>query len=151
MSKASRALRGKPRIEPPVVQQSFFGTRKANGEPSATFDERRHRCFELATYAVVFGTAPEGSLLVHGSWYGPGAIERIAHAWVELPDGFIWEPITCNVYEKTSFEHWTQCWPERTYSKPVAQRLIHETGNYGSWHGSRYPSTNLQEKEHADG
>lgn len=135
-----RIDRNAPRLKPPVVQQAFFGTQQANGEPSAEYEDRRGRCFELATYAVVFGTVPEGSILHHGSWHGPGAPERIAHAWVELPGGFIWEPITCNVYEKTSFEHWTACWSEVAYTRKAAMQMTNKTGTYGSWHGSRYPS-----------
>ena len=141
---SARDFRGLPRLKPPVVQQTYFGTQRASGEPSSTYDDRRTRCFELATYAVVFGSVPEGSLLVHGSWHGPGASERIAHAWVELPGGFVWEPITCCVYEKASFEHWTACWPEMTYTKAQAQQMVHQSGTYGSWHGSKYPSTPLQ-------
>lgn len=118
----------------------FLGTENANAEPSLTFDQRRRRCYELAGYAVLFGSAPPSSLLVHGSWHGPGAAERIGHAWVLLPPrGLVWEPIRARLYDRDDFYSWTSAWDERTYAVSVARSMVATRGHFGRWHESRYP------------
>lgn len=125
--------------EPPN-EIDYLDTINANGEPSLLFAQRRNRCYELAGYAVVFGSAPPGSLLVHGSWTGPVPKERIGHAWVVMPArGLVWEPIRARLYDRDDFYDWTKAWDERTYALPVVQRLIAAHGNFGRWHESRYP------------
>lgn len=124
--------------------QDYLGTERANLEPSDTYDLRRGRCYELAGYAVAFGTTPPNVRLVHGSWHGPGAAQRIGHAWVELPDPehrglMIWEPIRGVIYPAGPWRAWTQAWDERTYTLPTVRRLLAKSGNYGRWHESRYP------------
>lgn len=124
--------------EPPNVID-FLGTENASGEPSLTFAQRRNRCYELAGSAVAFGSAPAGSMLVHGSWTGPVPKERIGHAWVILPGGRVWEPIRHRIYAKDDFYVWTRAWDERTYALPVVRRHLAATGHFGRWHESRYP------------
>lgn len=122
------------RIQPPVVRETLLGTEYASDEPSSTYEERRQRCFELATYAVAFGAAA-GSTLVHGSWHGPGAPERIPHAWVLLGKGrFVWEPIRGRVYRRAEFDHWTDADYETEYALGEVRRHIAESGHYGPWH-----------------
>ena len=118
----------------------FLGTENASQIPSILFEQRRQRCYELAGYAVAFGTAPAGSLLVHGSWTGPVPKERIGHAWVLLPDGCVWEPIRARIYaDRAEFYDWTKAWDERTYALSVVRRNLASSGHFGRWHESRYP------------
>lgn len=124
--------------EPPNVID-FLGTENASQQPSLTFAQRRNRCYELAGYAVAFGTAPAESLLVHGSWTGPVSKNRIGHAWVILPDGRVWEPIRHRIYDRADFYDWTKAWDEATYALPVVRRHLAATGHFGRWHDSRYP------------
>lgn len=123
----------------PANTIDFLGTENASAEPSLTFAQRRNRCYELAGYAVAYGAAPEGSLLVHGSWTGPVPKERIGHAWLLLPGGLVWEPIRARIYDRTEFYEWTKAWDERTYALPVVRRLLNHYGHFGRWHESRYP------------
>lgn len=123
----------------PVGVPAYLGTEEANDEPSRTFEERLKRCFELATYAVAFGEAGTQSRLVHGSWHGPKGVERIRHAWVELPNGLIWEPIHAAIFEADALRQFAKMWDERTYDHPTTRRLLQASGHYGPWHESRYP------------
>jgi len=123
------------RLEPPAIRGTLLGTEYASDEPSKTYDQRLARCFELATYAVAFGAAPAGSTLVHGSWHGPGAPERIPHAWVLLGKGrFVWEPIRGRVYRRVEFDRWTDADYETEYSLGEVRRHIAASGHYGPWH-----------------
>lgn len=118
---------------------AYLGTERANDEPSVGFGQRIQRCFELAGYAIVFGDAPEGSRLVHGSWHGPKAERRIRHAWLELPDGLIWEPIRAVIHQADEFRSWARMWDEVSYTKSQAQNACQAFGHYGPWTESRYP------------
>lgn len=123
----------------PLGVLAMLGTEHANDEPSAEYEDRLKRCFELACYALVFGDAPAGSRLVHGSWHGPNAEQRIRHAWLELPDGLIWEPIHAAIYRADQIREYARMWDERTYDKHTASRMTLDWGHYGPWHESRYP------------
>lgn len=122
-----------------VIGNPYFGTEDIDGERALTLSERGGRCFELSAYAIVFGTAPAGSVLVHGSIHGPEAgMQRIGHAWVELPDGTVWEPYYHEIYR-----NWTEFadarW-ERKYTAKAARRQIARHGTWGAWHKTAYPT-----------
>lgn len=123
----------------PIGAPAYLGTEEANGESSRTFEERIKRCFELTCFAVVFGEAGPQSRLVHGSWHGPGAPERIRHAWVELPHGLIWEPIHAAIFDGVALRRFARMWDERTYDYNTACRMTRDHDHYGPWHESRYP------------
>lgn len=125
----------------PVGAPAYLGSDNALalGEPSKTFDERIKRCYELAGFAVAFGEAGNQARLVHGSWHGPKAEERISHAWVELPGGFIWEPIHAAIFPGESLRKFARMWDERTYDYDTARRMIRMNNSYGPWHERRYP------------
>ena len=122
--------------EPPG-HRDLFGTGHVDG-PSATFDQRITRCYELAANAL-FAGAPEGSELVHGSIHGYGAPRRIGHAWLNLPDGTVWEPITAKVYDKDAWTAYARAREERVYTKDQAAKELIGSGHYGRWHDSEYP------------
>ena len=127
------------RSEPPVQGLEDFGTLDASGDAARTFDERVGRCYELAGYAVVFGDAPEGSRVVHGSWHGPGAARRIGHAWVHIDSDVVWEPIRMRLYEREAFYEWTRAEIEREYTAEQARLEMLRSGHFGRWHESRHP------------
>jgi hypothetical protein len=127
-----------PRLEPPA-RVEFYGSEVANGEPSVLFDQRRSRCYELATWTAIHGSVPRGTVLVHGNWHGPGAPARIGHAWLRLPDGSVWEPIRHRLYvDPLAWEHWTGAREEVRYSQHQATRLVLAHDTYGPWHEPRY-------------
>jgi hypothetical protein len=130
--------------EQPMGAVDLLGTAHPDKhEPAAEYEQRVTRCFELAGYAVLGGTAPGSSRLVHGSWKGPHAKNRIPHAWVELPEpggstGLIWEPIRAMIYDADEFRAWANAWDERTYTVGQARILALSHRHYGPWHVSRY-------------
>lgn len=65
----------------------------AVAEASAAVDgfrARLGRCYELSGRHVM--NACDGSRLVHGTIQGAGH-PRIGHAWVEKPDGTVYDPV----------------------------------------------------------
>lgn len=123
----------------PLGARAFMGTEWANGERAHTFDERVRRCYEIAGYAIAFGSAGDSARLVHGSWHGPNADQRIGHAWVELPNGLLWEPIHAAIFDAEAMKAYARMWDERTYDKSTARKMIQSHQDYGRWHESRYP------------
>jgi hypothetical protein len=123
-----------------VTRRTLFGSELANNEPSVGYEQRRGRCYELAAYTQVWGTAPTGTLLLHGSMHGPDADhERIGHAVLELPDGSTWEPILGDVYPPGVWAAYARWQTERQYSRRQTQRQLVLTGHYGRWHESPHP------------
>jgi hypothetical protein len=124
----------------PIGVPDYLGTERANDEDMTTFDLRLKNCYMLAGWAVVFGTAGASARLVHGSWHGPKAPQRIGHAWVELERGrLIWEPIHAAVFDAEALRRFARMWDERTYDYHTARRMVRENDNFGRWHESRYP------------
>ncbi len=93
------------------------------------FKERLGRCYELSGLMVLHN--PDTSL-VHGSIQGMGN-PRIAHAWVDLPDGSVWEPATNKVWTRYTFEAFFRAEVTRKYENRSALEhfVRHET--YGPW------------------
>lgn len=123
----------------PLGIQTYLGTEADGDEVFLTFEQRIKNCYHLAGYAVVFGEAGRSSRLVHGSWQGPTAEQRIGHAWVELPNGLIWEPIFAAIFDGEELRRYARMWDERTYDYHVAKKMIQSSGHWGRWHESRYP------------
>lgn len=120
-------------FEPPPSTLDLYGTGEVEGL-SLSFASRKNRCYELAAYALVFGAAPADALLVHGSIDGgEGTLGRIGHAWLRLPGGRIWEPISYRLYG-SEWTEWSQAQPEVSYSKATARDLIFAVGTFGPWH-----------------
>lgn len=107
------------------------------------FMDRLSRCYELAAKAFYLrdieerwdrdAHLPDPRLLVHGSWHGPGATERIDHAWVELSDGRVWEPITAGIYTRSTFYNYTRAQSRIVYTEDRAKRLMLQHEHFGPW------------------
>lgn len=124
-----------------VVGHDYLGSDVIDGERAATFDERISRCYELAGFALLCGTAPTGSTLIHGTMKGthPGA-RRIGHAWLRLPDGRIWEPIYAEIWaDYAAWQKYADAKVERRYSAKRARTVIFYFDHWGRWHESRFP------------
>ena len=88
---------------------------------------RYKRCHEIAATALTLGTAPADAVLVQG-------IDRTAHidrehSWLELPDGRIWDPVTCE------FDTLRPQAIVARYTREHAMDKLLETGFYGWWSG----------------
>lgn len=80
---------------------------------------RWKRCHEIAQRAIF--NAPDGTVLVQG-------IEQYReHSWLELPDGSLWDPVTC---ESGTLK--PQQVMGRYNRREVACKII-ETRHYGWW------------------
>jgi len=118
----------------------YLGSENANGEPSVGMDQRLKRCYELAGWTIMMNPSlPAGTMLVHGSWHGPEAPERIGHAWLKIPGDLVWEPIRGLVFLEHEFYRWTRAWDEREYNRRMSARMIFDHHDFGRWHESRYP------------
>lgn len=123
-----------------VVGCTYFGTEYADpDDPARHFEERRKRCYELCTAAVLFGSTPAGTIIVHGSIDGHTGFGRIGHAWLYLPNDMAWEPITGDLYRtKEAWLAYADARPEHIYTKRQAQRLVVTTESYGPWRPPLY-------------
>jgi hypothetical protein len=92
---------------------------------------RAHRCYEIAVKAlIVRGTAPADSLLVHGTL----GLTGIAHAWLVLPDGSIWDPVYALVFTPDEWWRCVQPRDEHRYTKYEAAVACSRAGHCGPWH-----------------
>lgn len=125
---------------PGVVGRVSFGTESVGDESARTYGERLKRCYELAGYAVLLGGVPVGSVLVHGTIDGgPGTLGRIGHAWVLLPDGKVWEPITREIWrDYATWQSYADAKVERQYSKQRVSNAVRFYQHWGVWHKSQY-------------
>lgn len=107
-----------------------------------TFNDRLSHCYRLAAqafYDVVElpKDAPVPFALVHGSWHGPQAPNRIDHAWVLLSnrrDTLIWEPITKAICRVSDFNSYTRARSHDIYDAVSARRNLMRHGHFGPWH-----------------
>lgn len=109
------------------------------------YKQRLTRCYELAALAFVVATrvSPEDYVehdlpfpetLVHGWWSSPETRQApIAHAWVVLSDGRIWEPISSLIFDAAAFAEFTQPFDQVTYTlrEAIANMVRHD--HYGRW------------------
>jgi hypothetical protein len=84
----------------------------------------------------------EDAILVHGTaqHITREGIGRTGHAWVELPDGTIWEPETNMIITREQFE---VSKPEviKRYNFTAAAIEILKHSHYGPWHEEKMPQT----------
>ncbi|HVZ65088.1 MAG TPA: hypothetical protein VG936_11000 [Lacunisphaera sp.] len=94
-----------------------------------THKERLGRCYELSGLIVLYN--PDTSL-AHGSIQGLGN-PRIAHAWVDLPDGSVWEPATNKVWSRTGFEAFFNPRVSQKYDNRRALEHFAQHETWGPW------------------
>jgi hypothetical protein len=91
---------------------------------------RAHRCYEIAVKAlIVRATAPADSLLVHGTL----GLTGIAHAWLVLPDGYVWDPVYALVFPADVWRSLVEPRDERRYTKMQAAVACSAAGHFGPW------------------
>jgi len=78
--------------------------------------------------------------LIHGFYYGyPGDIvseleEPVIHAWIELPEGIIFDGDLQRFYKQGEYYRLLGCVKEAEYSIEEAARQVVNNKNYGIWH-----------------
>ena len=104
------------------------------------FKRRLHNCFELSYEYVM---AHPNALLIHGSvkfdnfYTDHGGIsthgQRILHAYVQLPNGKIWEPIFDRSITLQESKALFNAVPISAYTKAQAKMMMSNTLHYGPW------------------
>lgn len=111
----------------------FFGTEEVAGRSARTEAERAGRCYELAGYALLLGTAPAEAVLVHGSIEGFGN-PRIGHAWLVLPDmTTVWEPMQGRFWDARVWAAIAHPAVEASFTKLELAERTSETEHWGPW------------------
>lgn len=112
----------------------FFGTEHPSRGPAETQEQRAGRCYELAGHALLLGSAPRDSLLIHGTIEGFGN-PRFGHAWLLLPDfNNIWEPMQAKIWPLIVWRGIANPKVNRTYSYEELQRFALKFEHWGPWH-----------------
>lgn len=110
----------------------FYGTEEVAGASRRTEAERAGRCYELAGYALLLGTAPAEAILVHGSIEGFGQ-PRIGHAWLQVAEDGIWEPMQGKLWHPLIWAAIAHPVVEVAYTKRELAEMVSETENWGPW------------------
>jgi len=105
-----------------------------------TFDERLTRCYELSWKTLnEIGGGGEGHQLVHGSIHGPDSpVGRIPHAWVELADGTIFDPVLDLWFSPDEWERGFSAEAAVKYDFDEVGRQSLVSMNMGPWHDAPY-------------
>lgn len=112
----------------------YFGTLTVGKVPAETLEQRLTRCYELAGYAIALGTVPEGTVLVHGTMHARSRnAQRIGHAWLELPDETVWEPILREIWWADIWEVFARPASQRRYTRDQTRSAIIRWQHWGPW------------------
>ena len=91
--------------------------------------DRLTKCYQLAG---AFSLANRTTRLVHGTIQGMGH-PRIAHAWVILPGGSVWEPITAATYTPEVFSGFFHAEEHHNYRNHDMRELAMFAKHWGPW------------------
>ena len=112
----------------PLTKTSFI-----NPDASIPHKDRLGRCYELTGNLALHN--PE-VVLIHGSIQGMGA-PRIGHAWVVLPDGQVWEPVTNEVWKSSVFDGFFCPQVAKKYDNQALLRKVVRHEHWGPWDAGR--------------
>lgn len=111
----------------------YYDTEEVAGVARRTERQRAGRCYELAGYALLLGSAPSDATLIHGSIEGFG-LPRIGHAWLLLnADGDVWEPMQARVWPGRIWQAMAQPEVHGTYDRDELAAAALEHGHWGPW------------------
>ncbi len=100
-----------------------------NPDANIPHKARLGRCYELTGKIALHNPHVD---VIHGSIQGMGA-PRIRHAWVALPDGSIWEPVTNKVWSKKGFYDFFSAIDIKRYPNSAYLKLVVEHEHWGAW------------------
>ena len=95
--------------------------------------KRQGRCYELAGRVMLNEDGSETFTLVHGEVSSGFAWRRIGHAWIELPDGSVYDPVLNEFMTKAGFDSRAKPSKCQRYTCMQAARLIGHAGHSGPW------------------
>ncbi len=90
---------------------------------------RLGQCYVLSGRYV---SSHPGSTLVHGSIEGMGN-PRIGHAWVELEDGQIFDPIVNQTFDPYVYNAFFKAIIDNKYTFSDTLKITVSTGHWGPW------------------
>lgn len=93
------------------------------------FKQRLGKCYELAGHFV---SRNHDCTLVHGSIQGFDN-PRIKHAWVELPDGRIYEAVAGKVIDAVMYDVFFNPIEDQRYDYMATLRATCQHGYWGAW------------------
>ena len=98
--------------------------------------KRQGRCFELAFKIMFEEPGAERFTLIHGGvcFQHPPSENMVAHAWVELGDGRIFDPVLNEYMSRSAYTATRHAVIERQYNRLQAIELMSKTGHTGPWH-----------------
>ena len=96
---------------------------------------RRGRCYELTWRAMLEEEGSEAFVLVHGTLAASllGLWDAYGHAWIELPDGRVYDPTLNEYAPKAEYYDWYKPSDCQRYSRTQAMELAAHVGHYGPW------------------
>lgn len=112
-------------LRPLPVQPELSGM-AAPGEPTAG------KCYKHAALVAMLNP---GTRLVHGVLhpeFGPRAGTTFAHAWVDLEDGRVFDPVTQKAYAKDAYYAAFRAEERESYTEHVG-RALGLVGHWGPW------------------
>ena len=95
--------------------------------------KRQGRCYELAARVMLNEDGSETFTLVHGVVSSGFAWRRVGHAWIELPDGKVYEPVLNEYMTKAGFDSRAKPSECQRYAYMQAMKLLGHTGTFGPW------------------
>lgn len=142
-------------VQSPLKGQGSEPVRAPSYEPDLsgipkTLKERLGRCYELAGRFITNNVG----ILVHGSIQGFDN-PRIGHAWVELPDGNIWEPASAKIWPVEIFSAMFNPEVEQRYDEDETRIAMLRSRHWGPWVEPLHPLSNpwvaeVPEEKHGD-
>lgn len=93
------------------------------------FKERLGQCYALAG---TFALEHLDTELVHGSIEGMGQ-PRLGHAWVVIPNGQVWEPVSAMTLPQDAFERMFNPEVHFAYESWEWREYAYTTKNWGPW------------------
>lgn len=113
---------------PIKTMQELFGT-----EILAVDDQDRGYSHELAGYALLYGSAPIDAILVQGSLHHVRSSRRIPHAWLELANRTIWEPVMGETWVPTVWQYVMRPVEDQRYTLGDVRDMLTTHRTWGPW------------------
>ncbi len=107
--------------------------RYAAKKEKSDFQKRLGQCYVLS-YRYVTSHLGEDNKLVHGTITSKDGVNTVDHAWVEKPNGDVYDPVLDWELPKEAYYGFMTAKPEVEYTARQAMQKGLEFGHYGHWH-----------------